>query len=234
MQGGQGVRSKQSEIHFNYHHRSVLMKTALAAILAVSLSLSMAARSAQTAPAPSPRADLAAMLTDADHAVSTTNTDLASLNIEKWSSGWKSGFTKKSSHKKDAQQAADSVKQLSAALPAMIADVRSSHGNVGSTFKLYNGLTQACENLDSLVEATQAYGKKDEYTRLSADYNNLLHVRNSLSTYVEQRAAVVDPKGVQEASAVSVKKTEKPSHTRKTAARKTTVRKKKVVLRSSR
>jgi hypothetical protein len=207
------------------------MKKALAAIFAFSLSMNLAARSAQTTPAPSPNTDLATILTDADHAVSGANTDLAGLNIEKWSSGWKTGFTKKGSHKKDAQQAADSVKQLLGTLPAMIADVRASHGNVGSAFTLYNGLTQVCENLDPLVQATQAYGKKDEYTRLSADYNNLLHVRNTLSTYVEQRAAMVDPKGLPETRTASAGK---PSHSRKTASRRTTVRKKKVVLRSSR
>lgn len=207
------------------------MKKALAAIFVFALSINLAARSAQPTPAPSPNTDLATILTDADHAVSNTNTDLASLNIEKWSSGWKAGFTRKGSHKKDAQQAADSVKQLSGALPAMIADVRTSNGNVGSAFRLYNGLTQLCENLDSLVEATQAYGKKDEYTRLSADHNNLLQARNSLSTYVAQRAATVDPKGITETHSASASKT---SHTPKTAARRTTVRKKKVVLRSSR
>jgi len=207
------------------------MKTALAAIFAFALSLNLAAKSDQTTQASSPRTDLAAMLTDADNVVSATNTDLANLNIDKWSSGWKTGFTKKSSHKKDAQQTADSVKQLAGTLPGMIAEVRSLHGNVGSTFKLYNSLTQVCENMNPLVEATQTYGKKEEYNHLSADHANLLRLRNSVASYVEQRAAVVDPKGGSAfgggAVTASAKKPD-AHHARKS------VTKKKVVLRSSR
>jgi len=207
------------------------MKTALAAIFAFALSLNLAAKSDQPTPAPSPKTELATMLTDADNVVSATNTDLANLNIDKWSSGWKTGFTKKSSHKKNAQQTADSIKQLAGTLPGMIAEVRSSHGNVGSTFKLYNSLTQVCENMDPLVEATQTYGKKEEYNHLSADHANLLRVRNSVASYVEQRAAVVDPKGGPASGSgavtASAKKAE-TSHAKKMAV------KKKVVLRTSR
>lgn len=204
------------------------MKTALAAIFAFALSLNLAAKSDETTPAPAPHTDLAAMLTDADNVVSTTNTDLANLNIGKWSSGWKTGFTKKSSHKKDAQQTADSVKQLAGTLPAMIGEVRSQHGNVGSTFKLYNSLTQMCESMDPLVEATQTYGKKEEYDRLSADHANLLRVRNSVALYVEQRASVVDPKGGFGGGTVTASARKPDAHAKKTVA------KKKVVLRSSR
>lgn len=139
--------------------------------------------------------DLTSMLTDAESAVSATNTDLANLRTDKWASGWKTGFIKKSSHKQQAGQTADMLKQQASALPAMISEVRAQHGSVGSTFKLYNNVTLVCENLDILAEATQNYGKKEEYNRLSADYANLLRIRTSLSSYVEQRAAVVDPHG---------------------------------------
>lgn len=172
-----------------------------------SSSSSSSSSSASTKPA-----DLASMLSDAEAAVTATNTDLANLRTDKWASGWKTGFIKKSSHKQQAGQTADTVKQQAGQLPAMISDVRSSHGSVGSTFKLYNSLTLVCENLDILSEATQNYGKKDEYTRLSADYSNLLRVRASLSNYVEQRAAIVDPRGnvVVTSSTSSLKKDDAP------------------------
>jgi hypothetical protein len=147
------------------------------------------------------------MLTDADAVVTSTNTDLANLRTDKWASGWKTGFIKKSSHKQQASQVADTLKLQAGALPQMITDVRSSHGSVGSTFKLYNNLTLVCENLDILAEATQNYGKKEEYTRLSTDYSNLLRLRASLSSYVEQRAALVDPRGnASSASSANAKK----------------------------
>lgn len=191
------------------------MKKVLAAVFVLSLSLSLAAQSAApmhvvksdgkskdassnsgTSSSNSTKStDLAALLTDAEAAVTSTNTDLANLRTDKWASGWKTGFIKKSSHKQQAGQTADTLKLQAGQLPTMISEVRSSHGNVGSTFKLYNNLTLVCENLDILAEATQNYGKKEEYSRLSADYASLLRIRTSLSNYVEQRAAMVDPRG---------------------------------------
>jgi len=159
------------------------------------------------------------MLTDAEAAVTATNTDLANLRTDKWASGWKTGFIKKSSHKQQAGQTADTLKLQAGQLPTMISEVRSSHGNVGSTFKLYNNLTLVCENLDILAEATQNYGKKDDYNRLSADYTNLLRIRASLSNYVEQRAAMVDPRGnVVATSSTSVLKKDDSAPAKKTIA----------------
>ncbi len=45
------------------------------------------------------------------------------------------------------------------------------------------------------MEATHSYGKQEEYNKLAGDYSNLPRIRSILSNYVEQRAAVVDPKG---------------------------------------
>ena len=199
------------------------MKIALSAIFAFALSLNLAAQPAPTtSAAPSPHEDLAAMLTKVDHAVSAASADLAGAQIEKWSVARKTGFSGKSSQKNDAEQAAQSVRQFAAAIPAMIAEVRSSHGSLTSTFKLYNGLTRFCESLGSLADATQAYGRKDEYTRLSADHKNLLQLRNNLSFYVERQAALIEPGGVRAASSAGVSpSTGKPSHVKKSAAGKT-------------
>jgi hypothetical protein len=213
--------------------RSVNMKATRAAIFVLSLSLTLAAQSHENAPTTTPsHVDLTAMLKDADGVVSTTNTDLANLHVEKWSSGWKTAWTKKSSHKQQAGQTADSVKTLASGLTPIIADARSSHGNVGSTFKLYNSLTLVCENMDALVEATHSYGKKEEYNRLAADYANLLRIRGTLSNYVEQRAAVVDPKGSPSMGAAVPESAAKKDGAK--SAKKVVARKKKPVLRSSR
>jgi hypothetical protein len=214
------------------------MKTALAAMFAFALSLNLAAQTqtASVALAAAPatattHVNLVFTLADMENTVSATNTDLGNLKIDKWASGWKTGFTKKSSHKKDAEQMADSLKRSAGSLPAMIADVRSSHGSIGATFKLYNHLTQICETLDPLVDATQTYGKKEEYSRLNTDHSNLVNVRNTLASYLVQRAAVVDPKGDSglfgPPVSASAKKPDVAPHAKKT------VNKKKVVLRSS-
>ena len=230
------------------------MKNVLAVVLVLALGLIAAAQAPSSAPAsanapapastpapaPSPApakaTDLATTLTDTEAAVTATNADLASLRTDKWSSGWKTAWMKKGSHKEQAGQAAESVKQLAGTLPGMIADVRSAHGSVGSTFKLYNNLTLVCENLDSLAEATQNYGKKDEYTRLSADYQKLMSLRANLSDYVARRAAAVDPRGAVTPPSASASKAATASAAKKddaAAPKKHVARRKRAVLRSS-
>ena len=219
------------------------MKATLAAIVVLSLGLAAAPQSHESSPpaTPAPAAssssapahvDLNTMLKDADNTISSTNTDLANLHVEKWAAGWKTAWMKKSSHKQQAGQTADSVKQLASGLGPMVADVRATHGSVGSAFKLYNNMTLACENMDALVEATHSYGKKEDYNKLSADYTNLLRVRANLSSYVEQRAAMVDPHGSVPATSMnaSTARKEEP-HTAK--EKKVYARRKKPVLRSS-
>lgn len=199
------------------------MKFALAALFAFSMSLNLAAQAPMIAPISTAHVNLVSTLNEMDNTVSTTNADLGNLQVDKWSAGWKTGFTRKSSHKKNAEQMADSLKQSSGSLPAMIAEVRSSHGSIGSTFKLYNQLTQVCENLDPLVDATQAYGKKDEYNRLNADHAKLVNARNTLASYLAQRADLVDPKGDSGFAgpvSASAKKPEAPAHSKKTVAKK--------------
>ncbi|HET7872981.1 MAG TPA: hypothetical protein VFL42_10760, partial [Terriglobales bacterium] len=199
------------------------MKTALAALFAFSMSLNLAAQrqTASVALAAAPAAastahvNLVSTLNDMENTASSTNTDLGNLHVEKWPAGWKTGFMKKSSHKKSAEQMADSLKQSTGSLPAMIAQVRSSHGSLGSTFKLYNHLTQVCEGMDPLVEATQAYGKKEDFNRLNADHTNLVNARNTLASYLAQRADLVDPKGDSGFAgpvSASAKKPEAPAH----------------------
>lgn len=171
-------------------------------------SSSTTASSTASSATPSAKPDLASILTDAESAVSATNTDLANLHTEKWASGWKTGWTKKGSQKQQATQTAESIKAQAGALPEMIVEVRTAHGNLGSAFKLFNNLAIVCEELDSLAGATQSYGRKEEYTRLSTDYANLLKIRANLSAYIEQRAAVVDPRGNMNAAAAASKKDE--------------------------
>lgn len=219
------------------------MKAILAAILVLSLALTAAAQShGWSVPAPLASAvssssvpahvDLNTMLKDADNTVASTNTDLANLHVEKWASGWKTAWMKKTSHKQQVGQTADSVKQLATGLTPVIADVRTSHGSLGSAFKLYNNMTFVCENMDALVEATHSYGKKEDYNKMSADYSNLLRLRNDLATYVEQRAAVIDPRGSIPAVAMNASATKK-DETHSAKEKKIYARRKKPVLRSS-
>jgi len=219
------------------------MKATLAAIVVLSLGLAAAAQSHDSSAPATPASaassasvpahvDLNTVLKDADNTVSSTNSDLASLHVEKWASGWKTAWMKKSSHKQQAGQAADSIKQLASGLTPVIADVRATHGSVSSSFKLYNSLTLVCENMDALREATHSYGRKEDYNKISADYSNLLRLRNNLAIYVVQRAALIDPHGSVPASSMNASASKK-EETHSTSAKKLYARKKKPVLRAS-
>ena len=215
------------------------MKSALAVIFALSLNLvtlNLAAQATKTSPAPAPSAsttsvsssssataeaakapDLPATLTDAENVITSTTTDLAGLRTDKWSSGWKGGWAKKGVNKQQLNQTLEALRTTAGQLPAMVVDVRTAHGSVGSAFKLYNQLTAVSEALDSLAEAAQNYGKKEDYAKLSGDYAGLLRIRGNLSAYVEQRASVVDPKG--NISSLSASAAKKDDSAKKTVAK---------------
>src|SRR6267142_1385137 len=215
------------------------MKSVLAVIFALSLNLAtlnLAAQAPKASPTPASSSstasvsssgatqeatkapDLPATLSEAENLITATNPDLAGLRTDKWSAGWKGGWAKKGVNKQQLSQTLEALRTMSGQLPAMVVDVRTAHGSVGSAFKLYNQLTQVTEALDSLSEAAQNYGKKEDYTKLSGDYVGLQRVRANLSAYVEQRASVVAPRG-NDSAASSALAAKKDDPAKKTVAR---------------
>jgi hypothetical protein len=173
------------------------MKSSLAAIVVISLSFAYGANvSAQargahrTQPADNGRMDLNSALISLDRVSQATQSDIANMHVENWKSGWKSGFLKSGSHQAEAQQAATSLQRnLRYALPELIHNVQSSRGSMSTTFKLYDDVSLVCEAVDSLINASEAAGKKSEAASLTDDYSALTKVRRSLSTYIQQATA---------------------------------------------
>ncbi len=183
------------------------MKKVPLTIVIFSLSLSLAAQSggkrsrggttpvATSLAAATNLPDVNTALADLERVSQATQSDIDGVHIDKWKSGWKTAFLKKV-HKEQAQKAAASLqKNLTEAMPGLIHDVQNSRGSVSSTFKLYDDLSLVCELLDSLVSATESYGKKDEYGPLADDFSALIRIRRDLSTYVQQAAASVETRG---------------------------------------
>jgi hypothetical protein len=142
------------------------------------------------------RPDLNSVLTDLERISQAAQNDISNLHVEKWKSGWKTGFLKSGSHKEEAQQVAGSLQRnLVNALPGFIRDVQNSHGGVSATFRLYDDVSLVCEALDSLITASEAAGKKSDAAPLEQDYSALTRVRRSLATYVQQSASVLETKG---------------------------------------
>jgi hypothetical protein len=164
------------------------MKTALAAILYLSLTANVAAQTTQVQPRPVPAParqpvtpDLNAVLTSLQQTVVATSGHIGKLRIEKWKAD--------STQKQQMQQVADSLqKNIVYAIPGLITDVQNSHGSVSKSFKLYHNINVVYEFLNSLAEAAGAFGKKEEYEPLAEDASAIDSIRQNLSTYIEYAA----------------------------------------------
>lgn len=165
----------------------VLISAAAILVMMFALGYNLAAqpRNADTG-----RMDLNSALISLDRASQATQNDIANMRVESWKSGWKPGFMKGNSHQAEAQQAATSLQRnLRYALPELVHNVHSSRGSLSTTFKLYDDVSLVCEAVDSLINASEAAGKKNEAAPLLDDYNALAQVRRSLSAYIQEASA---------------------------------------------
>jgi hypothetical protein len=160
--------------------------------------------------------DLNSALISLDHVSEATQNDIANMHVESWKSGWKSGFLKSGSHQAEAQQAATSLQRnLRYALPELVHNVQSSRGSMSTTFKLYDDVSLVCEAVDSLLNASEAAGKKNEAAPLADDYTALAKVRRSLSAYIQEASAQWENHG----KAPSVALSAPPAQRQQTAQR---------------
>ena len=159
-------------------------------VFVLGYNLAAQARGAQrTQAADNGRTDLNSALISLDRVSQATQNDIANMHVESWKS-WKPGFMKGNSHQAEAQQAATSLQRnLRYALPELIHNVQSSRGSLSTTFKLYDDVSLVCEAVDSLINASEAAGKKSEAASLTDDYSALTKVRRSLSAYIQQASA---------------------------------------------
>ncbi len=164
----------------------VLISAAAIFVMVFALGYNLAA---QTRGADSGRMDLNSALISLDRVSQATQSDIANMHVESWKS-WKPGFMKGNQHQAEAQQAATSLQRnLRYALPELMHNVQSSRGSLSTTFKLYDDVSLVCEAVDSLINASEAAGKKNEAASLTDDYSALAKVRRSLSTYIQQASA---------------------------------------------
>jgi hypothetical protein len=110
------------------------------------------------------------------------NLDLGKLRIEKWKGG--------GTAKNEAQANASSVQRnLAAALPGLIGAVRSAPDDLNAQFKLYRNLNALCDVVNSLTDATHAFGPNSDYEALSQQSQALSGVRRNLGESLEQLTA---------------------------------------------
>src|SRR2546423_5495767 len=164
------------------------MKTALAAMVLLCSLLTVAQTASTAASQPATAAatpSLNTVLADLQRVALATSGDIGKLRIEKWKTD--------SSQKQQMHQVADSLQRnITSAIPGLISDVQNSQGSVSKTFKLYHNVNVVYEFLNSLAEATGAFGKKEEYEPLATDAASLDNIRQNLSTYIEQTATSLE------------------------------------------
>jgi hypothetical protein len=176
------------------------MRNALVPLLAIAISLGAAAqlispppRSLNRAPAaappasvqPAPIPDATASLGPLNQVVENTRVDLARLRVDKWKAD--------AASKRQAEANAESVQRnLTAALPAIVQQVRANPGSVGATFKLYRNLNALYDVMSSLSESAGAFGSSEEYQALANDTAKLDTLRRSLADRVEAMATYRD------------------------------------------
>jgi len=166
------------------------MRTAQKLLFLLSLS-SVALGQTATAPTTAPSRGLAVnasttpVLADLDRlqaAASQANLDLGHMRIEKWKAD--------SNSKQQAQGNADSVQRnLTTALPGLIANVRSAPQDVTSEFKLYRNLNVLYDVFVSLTESAGAFGPRNDYEALAQQLSVIDSVRRNLGDELEKLTA---------------------------------------------
>jgi hypothetical protein len=177
------------------------MRKAVVPLLAIAISLGAAAQLSSPPPRSPNRTSVAASpanmqpvvapdaiasLGQLNEVVENVRVDLARLRVDKWKAA-------DAASRRQAEANAESVQRnLAAALPAIVQQVRANPGSVVATFKLYRNLNALYDVMSSLAESAGAFGSNEEYRALANDTSNLDTLRRSLADRVETMATFRD------------------------------------------
>jgi hypothetical protein len=162
-----------------------LLLTAMCAAQPQQLPQSSQPMSAAPAPAPPMPSDLGSAVSSIDQAAQATAASLKSVRVDKWKTD--------SGTKQQAQQNIDSLsRNLTAALPGMIQQVRANPGSVAAQFKLYRNVNALLDVLSTMTEAAGTFGAKNDYQTLSSELNTFDQARIALANRLENATAQQD------------------------------------------
>jgi hypothetical protein len=118
------------------------------------------------------------LLSQLETTAKTTQSNLVNLRIEHWKTDTAS--------KKQALTNVDAIQRnLQGALPEIIGQLRATPEDVPATFKLYRNLDALYDVLGSVVEATGAFGSKDDLQALANDLNAFEATRKQIGERIE-------------------------------------------------
>ncbi len=115
-------------------------------------------------------------------AASETSLAISRMRIEKWKTD--------SNSKQQAQSNADSIQRnVTTALPGLIAAVRSAPSDLTADFRLYRNVNALYDVMTSLTESAGAFGPKAEYEDLAQQLQTIDSVRHDMADAIEQLTA---------------------------------------------
>lgn len=122
--------------------------------------------------------ELSNLLQQVDQLASTLNVELGRLRVERWKTD--------SATKRQAETNIDSIQRnLTAALPGLVAAVRNSPANLAPSFRLYRNLDALFDVLNAVAEPAGAFGSRDQFERLADKVNELNSLRTAYGKRVE-------------------------------------------------
>jgi hypothetical protein len=144
------------------------------------------------------------MLSQLEQASQAAQLDLAKLRIDKWKVD--------SGSKRQTQSNVESVQRnLQAAMPEMIAELKASPENLNATFKLYRNLDALYNVFGSVAESTGAFGSKDEFQSLENDLSAFEKARHVFADRMESLAGAKDAEVVRLRAALQTAQANAPA-----------------------
>ncbi len=165
------------------------MKTMLTPLLCVAVAAGAQVSSPRPASTQAPvvaqPAPIVSLLPSLQQTTASINSDVARLRIEKWKA--------ESSVRQQSQQNADSIsRNITAALPGMMDQVRANPQSLAAAVKLYRNVNALYDVFSGLADSAGAFGSRQEYDALASDANKLDNVRRTLGERLENMAAAND------------------------------------------
>lgn len=128
---------------------------------------------------------LSQSLAQLDQLSQTTVRDLSRVRVDKWKADQR--------FKDQSRGNAESIQRnMNAALPTLVQQLRTTPASLVATIKLYRNLNALYDVMASFTESAGAFGSKDDYNALANDVASLETVRRSLADQLEQLAANQD------------------------------------------
>ena len=130
-------------------------------------------------------AQVATTLPQLQRTVENARVDLARVRVDKWKTD--------SAVKQQAATNIESLQRnLTGALPTLVAAAQQNPSSLNASFKLYRNLNALYDVMSNVTESAGAFGAKDEYAALAQDLNNLDTARRAFADAVDSMTAQRD------------------------------------------